>query len=107
MATKTKKIVESKIETNYEVPKKRKTCPYMSQPELSSLILARTLQLLSPGGYPLIKLTENDSYNPSDIATREIYARLPPLVIRRTLSDGSTEDWLLTDKDNVLEFPRM
>ena len=89
------------------VIEKRKTSPYMSQYELSALILARVLQLSSPSGSPLIPMSEIDNFDPLVIATKEVYARLPPLVIRRTLNDGSTEDWLLTDKNNVLEFPRM
>lgn len=92
------------------VPVKRvyKTSPYMSPYELSALILARVLQLSSPSGSPLIPMSELEgvSMDPLVIATMEVYARLPPLVIRRTLSDGSTEDWLLTDKKNPLEFPR-
>ena len=86
---------------------KRKTSPYMSPYELSALILARVLQLTSPSGSPLIPMSEIDNFDPLVIATKEIYNRLPPLVVRRTLSDGSTEDWLLTDKKNILEFPRM
>lgn len=85
----------------------RKTPPYMSQYELSALILARMLQLTSSAGSPLIPMSEIDIPDPIKIATKEVYARLPNLVIRRTLSDGTTEDWLLTDKVNVLEFPRL
>lgn len=100
-------VVKSKVKNKYIEPLERKTCPYMSQAELASLILVRTLQLQYPGSTPLLPASEIDNYDPLHIATKEVYARLPPLVIRRTLSDGSTEDWLLTDKQNVLQFPRM
>jgi DNA-directed RNA polymerase subunit K/omega len=95
-------------EDEYVYTKKaRKTLPYMSQYELSALILARMAQLSSPAGSPLIPMSEIDNFDPLVIATKEVYARLPSLVIRRTLSDGSTEDWLLTDKNEPLEFPRL
>jgi DNA-directed RNA polymerase subunit K/omega len=101
-------IVDVVTEEDYvHVEAPRKTPPYMSQYELSALILARVVQLSSSVGSPLIPMSEIDNFDPLVIATKEVYARLPPLVIRRTLSDGSTEDWLLTDTENALEFPRM
>jgi DNA-directed RNA polymerase subunit K/omega len=85
----------------------RKTTPYMSVYEYSALIMARVLQLGSPGAMPLIPLKTMDDYDPLIIATKEVNARLPPLVIRRKLADGSIEDWLLTDTKEPLIFPRI
>ncbi len=66
-------------------------------------------QLTGPGGTPLLSTAEITNYDPLVIATTEVNARLPSLVVRRTLNDGSTEDWLLTDQTSgcVLEFPRL
>lgn len=94
-------------EDEYKAPIKRKTPPYMSQFELCGLIRARLIQLSSPNGMPLLPKSEIEGLDALQIAKKEVYARLPPLVIRRTLSDGSTEDWLLTDRKNAMEFPRI
>jgi DNA-directed RNA polymerase subunit K/omega len=48
-----------------------------------------------------------NSYDPLVIATEEVKRRLPNLIIRRTLEDGTTEDWLLNDKNHPMEFPRV
>ena len=84
----------------------RKTTPYISNYEYASLVLARMLQLSAPNGRPMISKKDITLYDPMVIATREINMRLPPLVIRRHLPDGSVEDWLLTDEENPLIFPR-
>ena len=96
------------ITEEYIQPQVRKTNSYMSTFEYTALIVARILQLTSPGGAPLISMSElGNDLDPLSIATREIRMRLPSLVIRRTLNDGSIEDWLLNDKTNVLAFPRI
>lgn len=102
-------IEKSEIITEEEfIPSslKKKTTPYMSQYEYTALILARALQLTSPYGIPLISIKNIDP-DPLVIARLEINARLPPLVIRRTLNDNTIEDWCLTDKSNPMEFPRI
>jgi DNA-directed RNA polymerase subunit K/omega len=115
MASKGKKKKISTSHTTTIVPQEdyvpqaatRKTTPYMSVYEYSSLIMARVLQLGSPGAMPLIPLKDLEDYDPLVIATKEVNARLPPLVIRRKLADGSIEDWLLTDTKEPLIFPRI
>ena len=111
MAKKNDKLAWSaklvKIEEYTPTVATRKTPPYMSQYEYSALILARMLQLTGPTGAPLISPTECGSYDPLVIATEEVKRRLPALVIRRTLNDGSTEDWLLNDTVCPMEFPRI
>lgn len=87
------------------VPEEKKTSPYMSIYEYTALIRARALQLGTPGAEPKIELDpENpEEYDPINIATREVRECLITLIIRRTLTDGSTEDWY--PKDMI--FPRM
>lgn len=98
----------SKIVNGSEyVEGKKKTTPYMSIYEYSALIYARCVQLSFPNTFPLIPLTELGSYDTLVIATEEVKRRLPNLVIRRTLDDGTTEDWLLSDKKNPMVFPHI
>ena len=73
----------------------KKTTPYMSAYEYTALIRARALQLGTPDAEPKIELNpENpEEYDPINIATEEIKRCLTTLIIRRTLTDGSVEDW--------------
>lgn len=83
----------------------KKTSPYMSIYEYTALIRARALQLGTPGAEPKIELNPGnpEEYDPINIATREVRECLITLIIRRTLTDGTTEDWY--PKDMI--FPRM
>lgn len=76
--------------------KERKTSPYMSIYEYTALLNARTLQLSKPlyEDTPKVPLNSSEDYDPISIATRELKDGVICLVIRRTLSDGNTEDWL-------------
>lgn len=76
---------------------------YMSHYEYAALIIARTKQLSSQD--PLVELDpENpEDYDPINIATREVNQCLVSLIVRRALTDGSTEDWHPRD----MIFPRM
>jgi len=73
----------------------KKTTPYMSIYEYTALIRSRALQLGPSGGEPKIPLNpENpEEYDPINIATKEVDMCLVTLIIRRTLTDGTTEDW--------------
>lgn len=83
---------------------KKETTPYMSIYEFTALVRARALQLGTPGAEPKIELGSNpEDYDPINIATREVKECLVTLIIRRTLTDGTTEDWY--PKDMI--FPRM
>ena len=83
----------------------KKTSPYMSLYEYTALIRSRALQLGTPGTEPKIKIDpENpEEYDPINIATKEVQMCLVSLVVRRTLTDGTTEDWYLKD----MIFPRL
>ena len=88
------------IEEEYhETATVHSTTPYMTIYEYSSFITARALQL-SSGVMPLVPVTSCD---PVVVATEEIQAQLPSLVVRRHLPNGSTDSWHL--KDMIL--PRM
>lgn len=84
------------IEDEYEVPiEVKKTSPYMSIYEYTALVRARALQLGPSGDEPKIPLNfENpEEYDPINIATKEVDMCLVSLIIRRSLPDGTTEDW--------------
>ncbi len=117
MATKKKQIVDKlpiviksaviAEEAYVPTPEQHKTLPYMSRYEYAALITARAAQLSGPNGRPLLPAAEITNYDPLYIATKEVNLRLPNLVIRRTLPNGTTEDWLLTDEKNPMHFPRL
>ncbi len=83
----------------------RKTSPNMSVYEYTALIRARALQLGTPGAFPKIEIDPSrpEDFDPTNIATREVRECLVSLIIRRTLTDGSYEDW--HPKDMI--FPRI
>lgn len=94
------------LEEGYAEPvNEKKTTPYMSDYEYTALIRARALQLGTPDAEPKISLNpENpEEYDPINIATEEIRRCLTTLIIRRTLTDGTTEDWHPRD----MVFPRI
>lgn len=80
----------------YDAPV-RKTSAYMTKYEYARLLAARALQISSgtERGRPRINIEGN--YDPTDIAQREIHERVVPLVIQRTLPDGSVETWHVKD----------
>lgn len=92
------KTLESDVieeEEYIPVVETKKTTPYMSIYEYTALIRARALQLGGGGGEPKILLNPDnpEEYDPINIATKEVDTCLVTLIIRRTLTDGTTEDW--------------
>jgi DNA-directed RNA polymerase I, II, and III subunit RPABC2 len=85
-------------EENYQPSSStKKTTPYMSNYEYCALISARALLLGIPGNTPKVKIDSSLDYDPINIATREVKLKVAPLVIRRKLPSGESEDWLLKD----------
>jgi DNA-directed RNA polymerase subunit K/omega len=74
----------------------KKTTNVLTRFEYVMLIAARALQI-SAGSEPLIPYQEEGLYNPRDIAERELLERVIPLLIQRTLPDGSKEFWHVKD----------
>ena len=70
------------------------TDPYMSSFEFTRLIACRDLQLKNNAD-PLIDV-EGES-NTLEVARKELYALVIPLVIQRTLPDGRTECWKVSE----------
>ena len=96
------------VEEEYYVPEQnKKTNACMSIYEYTALIRHRALQLGTPGTRPNIELDPDNctpqDYDPINIATKEVLLGLTSLIIRRTLTDGTTEDWKPTD----MTFPRI
>lgn len=74
----------------------KKTTNVLTRFEYVMLIAARALQI-SAGSEPLIPYQEEGLYNPRDIAERELLERVIPLLIQRTLPDGTKEFWHVKD----------
>lgn len=91
-----KKVSDKTEITEKYIDVEHKTTKYMSIYEYSSLISARSLQLLKQ---PPILDTQNLSM--MDVAEKEIRARVTKLVVRRTLPNGDVDNWLASE----MEFP--
>ena len=70
------------------------TDPYMTDYEFARLIACRDLQLKN--GYDPCVDTE-DEIDTLEIARKELYELVIPLVIQRTLPDGRTEWWKVSE----------
>ena len=66
----------------------------MTKYEYARLIASRAVEIEN-GFVP--KISADGIYNPYTIATVELHARVIPLVIIRTLEDGSRETWSIKD----------
>jgi len=74
----------------------KKTSNRMTRFEYTMLVAARALQI-SAGMPPLIDYKKEGLIEPLDIAERELIERVIPLVVQRTLPDGSKEIWKVKD----------
>lgn|SRR5690606_6387950 len=74
----------------------KKTSNRMTRFEYTMLVAARALQI-SAGMTPLIDYKKEGLIEPLEIAERELNERIIPLVIQRTLPDGSKEVWKVKD----------
>lgn len=100
-SSKSSKTIPVKLESSVIVENKgtnateKKTSEYMSVYEYTALVRFRALQLGFPGVYPNIEIdpSKPEDFDPINIATKETRLCLTTLIIRRTLTDGSTEDW--------------
>ncbi len=70
------------------------TDTYMTSFEFARLIGCRDLQLKN-GDEP--RIDTGDEINTLEIARRELYELVIPLVIQRTLPDGRSEWWKVSD----------
>lgn len=78
--------------------KEKKTIPYLSKFEKARIIGNRAQQL-AYGAQPKIN-TEN-LLNIYEIATEELKQRKIPFIIRRTLPNGTHEDWRIEEFEFV------
>jgi DNA-directed RNA polymerases I, II, and III subunit RPABC2 len=88
----------------YEIPvivdvSNRLTTPHATQYEYSELLAVRALFLQYTD--PLVPITD-DNYDPLVIAKKELDNGLVSLLVRRTLPNGSFEDWYT----NEMIFPK-
>jgi len=80
----------------YDAPT-RKTSAYMTKYEYARLLATRALQISAGTERGRPRVDAEGLYDPSEIAKCEIHERVVPLVIRRTLPDGSVETWSVKD----------
>lgn len=78
-----------------EVPNaERMTTPYMTKYERARILGTRALQI-SMNAPPLVPI-EGET-DPLQIAMKELAAKKIPLIVRRTLPDGSYELWKVSE----------
>lgn len=73
---------------------KKRTSDYMTKYEYTRLIACRAVRI--DNGFPP-KINVEGIFNPYEIARMELHARVIPLVIERTLPDGTKEIWNIKD----------
>jgi DNA-directed RNA polymerase I, II, and III subunit RPABC2 len=78
--------------------KEKKTIPYLSKFEKARIIGTR-LQQLAYGAEPKIN-TEN-LHDINDIVLEELKQRKIPFIIRRTMPNGTYEDWKMEEFEQV------
>ena len=81
-------------ESDVLVPNVRATTPYMTHYEYARVLGVRALQLTA-NHTPQVEL--NGCYDPLKIAINELREGKVKLVIRRTLPDGTKDDWNVKD----------
>ena len=72
----------------------RRTSPYMTKYERARIIGSRALQISLNA--PVMVDTEGDT-DPMSIAERELNAKLVPFIVRRFLTDGTYQDWKVSE----------
>jgi DNA-directed RNA polymerase I, II, and III subunit RPABC2 len=72
---------------------KRTTLPYLTKFEKARLIGTRAIQI-SMGAKTCVSF---DKFDPIEIATKELYTKNIPLIIRRHLPNNKYEDWSISE----------
>ena len=78
--------------------KEKKTIPYLSKFEKARIIGAR-LQQLAYGAQP--KINAENLHNINDIVLEELKQRKIPFIIRRSMPNGTYEDWKMEEFEYV------
>jgi DNA-directed RNA polymerase I, II, and III subunit RPABC2 len=94
------KIIE--IEDKEISNKPRITLPYLSKYEKARVLSVRSLEI-SKGAQLMIDNTDNVS-NPIELAKMELKEKKIPFIIVRTLPDGSTEEWKVSELLDISEL---
>ena len=84
------KIVDYSDALEQASQKQKITLPILTKFERAKLIGVRATQI-ARGSKPLVNVT--GLKEPFDKAEKELNEKMTPLIIRRTLPDGSYEDW--------------
>lgn len=77
-------------------PAKNRTNNILSKYEKVKILGLRSEQL-QRGADPYVEFDKSKTFNPQEIANRELVQRKIPFMIRRALPDGSHEYWRLDD----------
>jgi DNA-directed RNA polymerase subunit K/omega len=89
-----KSIENIDLKTKKSSSQVKKTSSLMTKYEYVRLIQCRAVEIAV--GFPLF-IEKGDVYEPTELARLELHARATPLVIIRTLTDGSVEIWNIKD----------
>ena len=88
------KIVDYSEALEQASQKQKITLPILTKFERAKLIGVRSTQI-AKGAKPLVSVV--DLKDPFDKAEKELMEKMTPLIIRRTLPDGSYEDWKIEE----------
>lgn len=77
----------------------RITKPFLTKYEKTRIIATRAQQI-AQGAMPLISFEDGRS-EPAVIAEEELRQKKTPLMVRRTLPDGSYEDWQVDELEDI------
>ena len=83
---------------NKNKDKKKKTVPFLNKFEKARLLGVR-IQQLSAGAEP--KINTSELLNIVEIAQEELRQRKIPLIIKRNLPNGDSEEWKLEEFEKV------
>lgn len=95
-----KTVEDDEKNINIETSKKR-TIDYTTRYEYTMLIACRALQI-SFGKPPKVDI--GDIKDPNEIAKMELHARVIPLIIVRTLPDGTKETWNVNKEMHIRDY---
>lgn len=84
--------------------KDRVTTPYLTKYERARILGTRALQI-SMNAPVLVDIDNDTDVDPLTLAQKELRLRVIPLIIRRTLPDGSYEDWHIQELEVDLDRP--
>lgn len=84
------------IYKNLESDKKKSSIPFLTKYEKSRIIGIRAQQI-NKGSPILVDISNYDEITPKEIALLELKEKKIPIIIRRTMPNGTFEDWRIDE----------